>query len=103
MKIETKFEVGQEVWFVNGVLIDDFTFTKGVVEKIQISDKLLYRIQHNSYGETVFNFKYENELFDSFEELEKFVLLKQNKMINDYLKENLRKLELSGIKIEENA
>ena len=103
MKIETKFEVGQEVWFVDCVSIVDFTFTKGFVEKIQISDKLLYRIQHNSYGETVFNFKSENELFDSFEELEKSVLIEQNKMINGYLKENLRRLELAGVKIEENA
>lgn len=103
MKIETKFEVGQEVWFIGSVSIVDFTFVKGFVEKIQISDKLLYRIQHNSYGETVFNFKPENELFDSFEELEKSVLIEQNKMINGYLKENLRKLELAGVKIEENA
>lgn len=97
MEIKAKFDIGDEVYYIDSIFLDDLRFTKGNVVKIQIEKELLYQIRYSYCGSCNQSFKQEKDLFSSFEELEKFALIEQNKMIKKYLEENLSRLKSKGI------
>ena len=99
-----KFTIGQEVWFVNNIDSRTFTHFKGYVKEIRIvrdekklSDVLKYLVRYDKYGFTKDYLMDEEELFESYEELEKYCLIKQRKMILDLLNKNTKELEKIGI------
>ena len=99
-----KFRIGQEVWFVNNIDSCTFTHFKGYVKEIRIvrdeknlSDVLKYLVRYDKYGFIKDYLMDEEELFASYEELEKHCLIKQRKMILDLLNKNTKELEKFGI------
>lgn len=85
MNINTKFDIGQTVFWKDTVVHNSFTFYKGVISEIEVSPQIYYRIEYTPYGQPKTEVKCEDKLYASYEEMALTVLRERQEYLQELL------------------
>lgn len=101
-----KFEIGQEVYFINVVDSNRFDYFSGTIEDIRIvrdeknlSNVIKYNVHYDKYGFPTNYLVKEEKLFGSYNEMAEVALKEQRKIILNLLADNTKEFEKIGVNI----
>lgn len=93
MNIQSKFNLGQDVYWIIADDMTNYSFGHGKVETVHVNNEISYTVTYIYLGKTCKEDLNEDKLFESFEEMTLKILYDRKNYLNGILKETESKIE----------